>query len=110
MVAHAKCNLAPLGPSLTYRLKDGCFEWTGITHLSADHLCEPPPDSDARTRLGEAKDFLEQSLASGPVSAIEIFSDAKAQGISERTLERAKDKLKILSTKKPQGWIWELPG
>lgn len=108
VVAHAKCNYSLPGRSLTYTLNNGFFAWTGTTHFSAQDLCEPPPDRDARTRLSEAEDFLQQTLASGPVSAKEIFPDAKAQGISERTLKRAKRKLNVHSRKGPEEWLWEL--
>jgi hypothetical protein len=66
-----------------------------------------------RDDLRDAIDFLKAALANGPMKHDEITRDAKANGISERTLRRAKAKLSIESVK-PDGakaeWIWTLPG
>jgi putative DNA primase/helicase len=59
----------------------------------------------------EAKEFLESMLANGPVDADEIEEAAEANGISERTLRRAKKELRIIVKKKgiSGGWEWQLP-
>jgi transcriptional regulator of acetoin/glycerol metabolism len=59
----------------------------------------------------EAKKFLLAILANGPVAKGEIEDAAKAEGISERTLYRAKRELKNILAKKDAvdgGWTWRL--
>jgi AAA domain-containing protein len=61
----------------------------------------------------QAKKFLADLLADGPVPKTEIEEAADAHGISNRTLYRAKDDLHLIVEKergRPNGkWIWRLP-
>jgi hypothetical protein len=57
----------------------------------------------------EAREFLLNRLEAGPVKAEDIYEEAKQNGISQKTLKRAKKELKIRSVKKPDHWAWELP-
>ena len=60
----------------------------------------------------EAKEFLESMLANGAVDADEIEEAAEANGISGRTLWRAKKELKVIAKKKGRvsgGWAWQYP-
>lgn len=41
--------------------------------------------------------------------ATEIFEAAKAAGISEKTLRRAKTELGVVSEKSASGWFWRMP-
>jgi hypothetical protein len=58
-----------------------------------------------------AKRFLEDLLADGPVKQTEVEDAAKANMISNATLRRAKEELKIVAEKDGyQGpWMWKLP-
>jgi putative DNA primase/helicase len=58
----------------------------------------------------EAKEFLENLLRSGPVLSQNIEEAAQAEGISRRTLFRAKKDLGIAAIKDPNDgkWRWEL--
>jgi AAA domain-containing protein len=61
----------------------------------------------------QAKKFLGDILANGPVSKIDIEEAADAHGISHRTLVRAKDELGVV-VEKEKGvangkWVWRLP-
>ena len=76
--------------------------------------CRPKPAATSgRAERREAKDFLQDRLADGPVKQAELFDEAEAAGLSKSTLQRAKRDLKIAS-KKGKGldnaWTWELPG
>ena len=65
-----------------------------------------------RDQLREAVEFLTAALANGPVKQAEIKQDAKAQDISNATLRRAKEKLKVVSEKGKGSdgeWTWRLP-
>jgi hypothetical protein len=47
-------------------------------------------------------------LESGPVSANEIFADGKKNGISQKTIYRAKKQLSVDSYKQDMQWFWML--
>jgi putative DNA primase/helicase len=71
----------------------------------------------AETKSPAAKDkaikFLRDILAKGPVLKTEIKEAAEANGISNRTLFRAKSDLKVIAekdrTKADGKWTWQLP-
>jgi len=56
----------------------------------------------------EAKKFLTDILANGPMLQSEIQDAAQGNGIAKRTLERAKRELDITAEKNGQ-WYWRLP-
>src|SRR6266699_5505314 len=66
-----------------------------------------------RTARREAEEFLGSKLALGPVPVDELLEEAEANGISERTLKRAKQALKVKAWKEKNRthgrWHWELP-
>jgi hypothetical protein len=57
----------------------------------------------------EAKKFLADLLATGPVSSTDVEEAAKANGISRSTLFRAKTDLGIAAKKGKDGWTWQIP-
>jgi hypothetical protein len=72
-------------------------------------------DEDARAEKwaqNEAESFLRNVLnaAGGSALAVDIQRDAKAAGISWRTIERAKGRLKVVSKRDSFGgkWRWEI--
>lgn len=91
-----KSNLAPMGAAIGYELRDGGFYWTGESDLTWQRILSAE-DTDSKSALDEAADFLRNELRDGPVEAKQIFSDARSLGIYERTLNRAKSKLRITS-------------
>jgi hypothetical protein len=56
----------------------------------------------------EAKKFLAGLLATGPVSSTDIEEAAAANGISRRTLFRAKADLGVAAKKSEDGWTWQI--
>jgi putative DNA primase/helicase len=60
--------------------------------------------------LTEAKDFLRELLAKGPIPAKEAEEAAEANGVSERTLRRARKELGIKTSKSSfdAGWTWSM--
>ena len=110
-MVHIKSNLAPLGPSLGFEIEEGQFNWTGESPLTAERLLADEREDD-KLPVEEAEELLKQVLASGPVSAAEIYQDAKLNQISLTTLKRAKKNLKVTSKKlgfDGKGWLWNLP-
>jgi Bifunctional DNA primase/polymerase, N-terminal/AAA domain/Primase C terminal 1 (PriCT-1) len=112
ILAHSKSNLSKFGPSLVFSIGDGGnLSWHGESKLKANDLLALPANASQRSALDEAAEFLKTALAGGSRSTNEIKDEAKANGISDATLRRAKKSLRIVS--KPSGlgepWTLELP-
>ena len=119
ILACTKSNLAEKPKSLAYRLigdeEHDCARvvWDGESDLTADALLNPPRES----KRDDAAQFLEDLLADGPVLASEVKAEATSEGISWRTVERAKDDLSVDAFRKGEpgkrgggSWWWKLPG
>ena len=109
VIAHAKSNLAPKGPSQAYTLKADKFAWAGRSSLSAEDLGGPPPDADQRSAREEAREFLLQTLAEGPRPQVEVQAEASKIHISIASLRRAKGDLGVKASKVSDHWEWGLP-
>lgn len=114
-----KNNLAKRPSGLAFRIvgpgASGCVDWEpDAVGLSAD-------DAMARERLGEdgersavdeARAWLIDNLDQKGRPANDIKKAARADGIKDRTLDRASDRLGVL--KGPGGfggaWVWRMPG
>lgn len=71
-------------------------------------------DRETRSARDEAVEWLGELLASGPIAAKDGQRQAHADGISERTLKRAKAALGVISESNRSdstisGWTWRLP-
>ena len=66
---------------------------------------------DGGRSMREAKEYLRDLLAKSPVPAKDAEEGAEQNGISDRTLARAKKELGIKSDKDSfgGGWMWKLP-
>jgi hypothetical protein len=118
VLAVTKANLSGSGPSLSlgYRITTddsgrAVVEWTGPIDLSADALGESGP-APLRAR-DQAALWLQVELANGPRSALEIRAAAAEAGIPDRTLDRAKQELRVSSRKvhlkDRAAWYWYDP-
>ncbi len=78
-----------------------------VIQTSADEALMPEDD---RSELEEAEHFLLEILKHGPKPSREVLKEAKDAGISERTLNQAKAKLKVKSVKQEGSgrWCWRL--
>ena len=121
VLASQKANLAPRPQSLRLRLVaepgDALprVSWEGESAHTPATLLAGPADSkkreageDDRGALDEAIEFLHESLAGGPVAAQRVLRDARAAGISERTLRRAKAIVGAETKKLTGRWEWRL--
>lgn len=61
--------------------------------------------------LADAKRFLADLLADGPMGAGEVFKDADQAGYSKRSIQRAANAIKVERHKDGMkgGWTWRLP-
>lgn len=114
-IVHVKSNLAPIGKAVGYTLDNGRFYWTGESDLTAGRILAAAASEEAQSGVTEAMEFLRSTLSSGSRDNKEIKDEAKHLGISEATLRRAKQRLKIQARKigapnsSSQQWVWELP-
>jgi putative DNA primase/helicase len=124
----AKNNLAPDTKALSYGVnavdvgndeKTGKAIWAprvvwGLEHveITATQAMEAEIAGKTSTNpRATAKIFLADMLENGPVAKQEIDEAAEANGISTRTLMRAKAELNIVAKKVGMqgGWTWQLP-
>jgi hypothetical protein len=129
VLAVTSSNLARLAPSLAYEISPAtvmgdtgeeittaAIEETGESDLSGYDLLKHRGDDDGgeQTAEGEAAEFLIAELRDAPKAADALERAAKAVGISQRTLERARAKLRKDGTLKCSktgfdgGWEWFL--
>ncbi len=112
--AGIKNNLAPMPPSLSFSVEgvDGASRivWGGVSNHGADALLAIPSSPEERTALDEAKKFLADLLSNGPFESKAVQKEAKAAGIADATLRRAKKALSIRVEKQSfkGGWAWVL--
>ncbi len=94
VLAQPKNNFAARQPSLAYTLPTDAARvaWAGSTAWLADDLTARRRERPARQRACE---FLKTFLAAGPRTTQEIWDAALIEDLSENTLRRAKDELKI---------------
>ncbi len=116
VIAQHKSNLAPKPPSLAYQIVTSAIhdapriEWKGTVEHDADSLAAGPQSPEDRSQLDAAKEFLKDELGDGPMTAKQVLKDSQEAGVSRATLYRAKDAMRVKSSKDGLGpWIWSLP-
>jgi bifunctional DNA primase/polymerase-like protein/AAA domain-containing protein/primase-like protein len=115
LLAAVKNNLGRDAPALAFRITDAGLTWeagpiegTAEALLATDELASRV---ECRER-DEAMTFLRGLLADGPVASKQVMADAKANGIAQRTLWRAKTDLHITADRakgQTGAWYWMLP-
>lgn len=111
-----KHNLAPPPEAMAYEIEAindvPRIKWLGPSEHTAATLIADPGDSDTRSALDEAKEWLRDRLATGMVPTVDVVQEAKGVGISQRTLARAKKTLGVRSEARGTGpgrWHLYLP-
>jgi hypothetical protein len=76
--------------------------------VTASEAMQSASGNKAPAARDDAKKFLEEFLAGGPMLQTELIEAAKANCISEKTLRRAKGELDVRARKKCMdgGWRW----
>lgn len=115
VLASTKCNLAPSPGSLAFHIEQAPNAashviWDGACKHSASMLLAQGEESE-RGALDEAQEVLVTVLSDGPVTARQAKQQCRDAGIADRTRDRAKNALGIVSKKQGMdgGWVWELP-
>lgn len=115
VLAHWKCNVAPLAPSLSCQVEaiDNAARLVigGETHHSGRDLLTDESADDRRIRTGAATEWLKGQLT-GPRPSAQLKAAAKAAGHAWRTVQRARDELgvEVTSAGFPKQTTWALPG
>lgn len=108
VLAQSKNSLESTGSSLVFQITPDGFVWCGTSKVSADELLGAQPHKHQHQR-NAAAEWLVQALRPGEAEVTILRAEAEANGISFRTLERAKDRLHVLSFRKGERWYWKLP-
>jgi len=103
-MVHIKSNLSAKGKPRGFELKDGVFDWCESDLNEFDILS---PDSYTHSKSDQATLFLKRSLADGPIPALQIIEEAKANNVSTTTLYRVKKELGVESKKTNVAGNWE---
>jgi hypothetical protein len=106
-----KLNLAPDQSGLSYALRETkpgfvAVTWGGAVSLPADVALQPER-AEEKSALLEAREWLQDKLSGGSVSAKQIQKDAVAAGLAWATVRRAKAALGVLHRKSSFGGGWE---
>lgn len=120
IVASVKSNLSAPAPALAYRIESGAnghpyLVWEGATEHTANQLLAMLSDDrgERRDALEEAADYLRDALAGGPRPTRDVLRDARAHGISEAAIRRARKTLGITAQKSGFGgdgpWCLTMP-
>ncbi len=91
-------------------------KWGGAVEGTAQSIIDDAEGIERESRplkpVSEAELFLHEELKGGPRPVRELIELAKNQvNISERTLQRAKEKMGIQAVKTGmnEGWVWSYP-
>jgi RecA-family ATPase len=116
VLCRSKGNLCVEPKALLYSIRShehsAIVQWHGETDLTAFDLLAQKPGKAKREKRDEAVAFLEDLLGKGPCEVEFVKAQAKERGISEWTLYRAKQELRVISEKaKVMGgrYSWRLP-
>jgi len=82
----------------------------GTVALAANDVLSNVEVQQDQNERREAKAWVEDLLADGPVAVRKIQQEAKAAGLSWMTVRRAKDGLSVIASKSAYkgGWEWRL--
>lgn len=110
-----KCNVARNPGGLAYRIEDpGVVAWEdGTVDVTADEaLSERSRDRAQTKELDDACEWLQQTLAAGPVKAADMYELGEIEGYNERTIRRAKVTVNAVAFRQATGdkvaWYWRL--
>jgi hypothetical protein len=116
-----KQNICPPAMTLAYSLKAdpddedaaAVLEWEGapVEGIRADSILGSGVSSGDCEEQKDAADFLRELLHGDRMEAVEVYKAAKANGYSSSTIDRAKRRVGVTTTKvgfRPSQWYWQL--
>lgn len=114
-IVHIKSNLAKTGEAIGFELREDGFYWLDHSELTSERILAGRDENESQKEA--AKRFLKEYLTPGPASWSELTTEAEGCGISEVTLRRARDDMKLehiqqgeLGKRGGGKHYWGLPG
>jgi RecA-family ATPase len=116
-VAHGKANYSELGPTIVFDLENTGprshpkLRWhLSDPSLTAEMLLAPPEQERGRPprERDTAVTWLEGLLRKAPTKKATLDTLAEAKGISQSTLRRAADTLRVVKSKDGRDSVWSL--
>ncbi|MCE9552870.1 MAG: AAA family ATPase [Planctomycetes bacterium] len=93
-------------PGLAYRIESGRIQYEAEPlDMTADELLSQATPKPVEVACA----WLAAQLSSGPQPAANLQIAATLDHVSKRTLDRAKERLKVKSEKEGDHWVWSLP-
>lgn len=89
----------------------GAIIWGNATDVTADKaLGSIGAFGDAGgSKVKAAGEWIVEFLGDGEKPATEVWATAKAAGIAEKTLKRAKKEVGVVTAQRDDAWFWRLP-
>ena len=108
VIVHNKSNLSSAGTPQSFGLdSSGGFTWLGEYDITIDDILNNTRKPESQ--FAKARRLIETMLINGPIPAADMMQMAEEDGISLKTLNRAKDALGVISVKRGAQWYWDLP-
>lgn len=114
VLVRSKSNIGPSNGGFEYQLTfpelapgvvGSCVHWGDAVDGSAREILGMIENDNDGSRK-DAKDWLAEQLADGPVSSKQLKADGDEVGHKWRTLERAKKDIGAKARKTDSGWEW----
>ena len=103
-----KSSLAPEGRPVSFLLnREQGFVWQEVCDLSVQDVIQSEPVSENGKR-SQAAVLLMEMLMQQDMPSAEIFDALQKQGISRRTVQKAKKDARIRAYKKNNIWYWSI--
>lgn len=103
-----KSSLAPEGDAIGFSFSNNSgFQWLGKCKINSENI--KSINVTVETKQEKAERILTDILSSEDLPSTYIIEHLKKFGISQRTTENAKAKLRIHAFRKDDAWYWQLP-
>lgn len=120
VITRVKTNISPLGDGFEYELQQvnlgneieaTAVSWGNEVIGSPCTILQNVEgvEGEEQGMINDAERFLHDMLSDAPLTAKKIQIEAKGAGFSQRTIERAKARLGVMSKKEGSSWVWTLP-
>jgi hypothetical protein len=110
VMAQLKNSLAEESCPVAFEINDdSSVRWIGRYDISVEELLSGDGAQIDSPKLSEAIYSLKDMLSDGESPCVRIYEKLQGQGVSKRSVDRAKKTLNIKSVKHDDGWYWLLP-
>ena len=104
-IVQNKSNFSSAGIPQAFELdSSGMFMWMGDCDVTVDDVLNHKEKPESQ--FSKARRMIEMMLANGPAPSADVKKKAEEWGISEKTLNRAKAALGVISARRGGHWHW----